>query len=804
MTKAGIGLMISSMALVIGTAVPAAFAQDAVSPDVPRQDAAPQDQASSAGDIVVTARRSEESIQSVPVSVTAFSSETLRENSVSTPEDLQLSTPGVYLSGNGGRQNSNFVIRGQSKALSGPSSPAVISYFAEVPNPVFGSFTPQFDLSSIQVLKGPQGTLFGRNTTGGAVLFSPQTPTADLEGYVQAAYGNLDNRELEGVLNVPVADAVRIRLGGAWHERDGYTTDLTHPDRKLDNINDYTLRGSIWIEPVEGLTNVTIFDYYKSSTHGFASILVDVFPGNTLLTALGLQQPFFDELAAQQARGPFVHAQPNVGYERNRRFGITNRTEWELNDDLTLVNIFGYRDTKVAYNTDSGTGRVLADGTGAFPAGTPVDLIQASLTNEVHQYSNELQLRGTSFGDKLEWLVGGFYFKAKPSGPQGNTVGFAQVPGFETARGAYTFITEDSRAVFGNVRYNLDEIADGLQVEAGIRYTKDKIGACTGIGPTASSGDVEPDQCFVGSPTMTNASLNKAKSNATTWQIGVNWQATDNIFAYLVSRHGYRAGGVNSPSFTGRLVDFQTFAPEDVTDIEAGLRSDFDIGDVQLRFNVSGFIGWYDNVQTALTGVQTVLGVCTPGVDNPAPISPDGDCDPNNDPAGGTLLVNIGESRVSGIDIDGIVQFDRRLSFNYAVNFLWPETTNFDAPAAIAPFVSEDKIPFNNTAKQTFTAGVRYELPVPESIGEIVFNADYYWSDKLSYSGTFLPSYDVVNARLDWNRIGGTAIDASIYARNLFDEEYAAAANASGAFLGFTTAIFAPPRTYGVELRYRF
>src|SRR5690606_16918385 len=124
-------------------------------------------------EIVVTARRSQENIQSTPVTVTAFGAETLREGGISTPEDLQMSTPGVYLSGTGSRQNVIYQIRGQSKSVFGPNSPAVVSYFAEVPDPFVGSFVPQYDLSAVEVLKGPQGTLFGRNTTGGAILYAP-------------------------------------------------------------------------------------------------------------------------------------------------------------------------------------------------------------------------------------------------------------------------------------------------------------------------------------------------------------------------------------------------------------------------------------------------------------------------------------------------------------------------------------------------------------------------------------------------------------------------------------------------------
>jgi len=108
----------------------------------------------------------------------------LRESSISSTEDIQYSVPGVHLAGSGGRQNVVYVIRGQSKALSGTTSPAVVSYFAEVPDPVWGSSVPQFDMASIQVLKGPQGTLFGRNTTGGAILYTPQAPEHEFSGYI--------------------------------------------------------------------------------------------------------------------------------------------------------------------------------------------------------------------------------------------------------------------------------------------------------------------------------------------------------------------------------------------------------------------------------------------------------------------------------------------------------------------------------------------------------------------------------------------------------------------------------------------
>src|SRR3546814_12033542 len=143
--------------------------------------------------------------------------------------------------------------------------------------------------------------------------------------------------------------------------------------------------------------------------------------------------------------------------------------------------------------------------------------------------------------------------------------------------------------------------------------------------------------------------------------------------------------------------------------------------------------GWSSDLCSSdlLTGVQT-SPTCSP-TNNAAPISPDGDCDPNNDPAGGTLLVNIGESKVSGIDIDGLLQLGEALSVNYGANFLLPKTTSFDAPPAIAPFITANEIPFNNTAKKQLTAGLRYERPVTENVGAVVVNDDYDLWGKLSY-----------------------------------------------------------------------
>ena len=768
--------------------------------------------ASTIEEITVTARRTEESIQSVPVSVTAFDSKALREASISTPEDIQLNTPGVYLSGSGGRQNAVYQIRGQSKALAGPSSPAVVAYFAEVPEASWGSFLPQYDIASIQVLKGPQGTLFGRNTTGGAVLYSPAEPTYELEGSVSGAFGNYDKQQYQGVLNLPlITDKMALRLAGDIHKRDGYVKNIG-VGKDAEAVDTQAFRASLLLEPTDTIKNVTTYDYFDSENDGFSNIIGDVRPGFSLLTLYGVLASAQDEFAKQEARGPFVMDSSIDQLETLERTSITNRTDIDFGG-VQLVNIFGFRDIDLTYvtNTD-GLPRLTTDNPGlvGLPAGLPVDLVKANLNQQLQQYSNEVQLRGEALGDKLDWVVGAFWLKSEPNGSMGQSVLIGGVPGVTPPpQASYAFITEESKAVFANVKYDLSSLVEGLELDVGVRYTEDEVESCTGAGVTDWSGDVSDSDCESRSSNILNANNTTASSDELTWSAGLNWQVTSDLFTYLVTRHGYRAGGVNGPSFRGRLVPYQSFAPETVTDFELGIRSDWMLGNVAMQVNASAFVGYYDDVQSALTGVvSSGLQACDPtSANNPPSISADGDCDPNNDPSGGTLIVNVGESRVSGLDLAVIIAPTQNLTLNFAASYLDPDTESFDTPTGIETFIGTDQIIFNYTATKTFTGGARYSVPIADGLAEeLVINLDYYWTDDLFYSdeSAVVPSYHLANMRIDLNGVNGTGLDIGAFVRNLTDEEYPSSASASGAILGITSYVQGTPRMYGAEVRYRF
>src|SRR6185369_1790823 len=199
---------------------------------------------SNVGDIVVTARRVEERLEKVPVAITALSAEALTERRVAGESDLQQAVPGLTIRTTNSDLNTNYTLRGQGVDAFSTSATSVATYYNEFSN--FGFRTVEyFDMASLQVLKGPQGTLFGRNSTGGAVLYTSAPPVLDqLTGYGRVSYGNYDDIQVEGAVNVPLGHAWALRVAGEYKSHGGYQNnwfDGSHPD----SLTTRDLRGSL-------------------------------------------------------------------------------------------------------------------------------------------------------------------------------------------------------------------------------------------------------------------------------------------------------------------------------------------------------------------------------------------------------------------------------------------------------------------------------------------------------------------------------------------------------------------------------
>ena len=229
------------------------------------------------GSIVVTARRIDERLQDVPISITVLSPQALQNANIVSAEDLGRITPSLQVNSNFGSDNTSFAIRGFIQENG--TAPSVGVYFADVVAPRgpsngtpagdgagAGSF---FDLQNVQVLKGPQGTLQGRNTTGGAVLLVPQKPTGNFDGYIEGTYGNFDDRRIQAVINVPVNDNVRFRVGIDRQIRDGYLNNESGigPDH-LANVNYTAARASLVWDVTNNVENYTVASYSNSHNYG--------------------------------------------------------------------------------------------------------------------------------------------------------------------------------------------------------------------------------------------------------------------------------------------------------------------------------------------------------------------------------------------------------------------------------------------------------------------------------------------------------------------------------------------------------
>ncbi|NKI16477.1 TonB-dependent receptor [Spongiibacter sp. KMU-166] len=777
-------------------------------------------------EVLVSARRSEEGAQNVPVTVDVLDTDGLREATIVSTTDLQQNVPGIFLGGSGGPQNPLYVIRGQSKGLIGTTSPAVVSYYAEVPQPSWGSAVPQYDMANIQVLKGPQGTLFGRNTTGGAILYSPAAPEHEFSGFINGTLGRHKQTRLQGAVNIPlIKDQLAARVAADFHKRDGYVKNIGEGD-DLEAIDTESFRISL-LADYGALRNTFIYDSFSSDNDGFNIHPQTVYEPSAL-NQLGIAEEVKADVERLKALGPLVNDSAFDQHERNDRITIVNRTEFDFNDNVSLLNLFGYQETDLDYapNIDGlglykspavEQGLMLAFGPAYQDSRTSI--VKARLIDKTKQLSNELQLRGTAFDSRMEWLLGAFYLKNEPDEIgqiNGTTVAQTQyetsIPGMEvgyTNGGAqHFFLTDESRALFARTEYDLSET---LAVEVGVRYTEDEFELCLGSDTKPQWLGSDPTYfdeaaCRRGdTDVIVNSAVVTESSEALTWTLGLNWQATDDVFAYGVLRHGYRAGGANGPIFSGDLASYQTFKPEEVDDLELGVKADWNINEIPVRTNLSYFYGKYENAQADLAGGVTTARNCTPTGSAQPGVDPDGDCSSSNDPTGGAIVFNIGDTSVKGVDMEVTARFTQSLTVSVNATVQDADIDKiYDQPNAYIDAKVSSAIPFLYFTNSVVQANVNYSIPMGKTAEELSLNMNYYKTSAADKGDTDIPAYDLVNVRADLYNIAAANVDVGVFVNNVFDEEYAISSSISSRALGLDSFVFGPPRLFGVDVRYNF
>ncbi len=792
-------LRISSATAVLalaGIMSSAAFAQTA--PAAEQATAVPQ--AADNSDIVVTAQRREESLSKVPLSVSALNADTLQTRVVTQEQDLAALVPGLVVK-NGQNQNQlSFTMRGQTLDPFSGASPAVLTYLNEVPFTGGNSASAFYDFSSVQVLKGPQGTLFGRNATGGAVLYASTKPGEDFGGYGTIRAGERDLIQLQGAVDIPVVPGkVLVRIAGDYQKQDGYIRNMI-TRKTLGDIDTKSGRVTIVLRPTERIENTTVLAYSKfggtenngqlysyypfGSTNTSAQTGITYNLDTTLDTLYGLglfpgvgngpagPGNFPGAVAgylAWQKKNPYkTYLSYDLPHKAHSYFA-SNTTTIELNDDLTFKNIFGYQKT-FARTPGILSGSPFAsldlyNSSGDF-AGPPGGEVFRNKS-----ISEEAQIQGTTAGGRLEFIVGGFYNHATKE------EAIPVIVGGDLAAPAgqvlyHTRGTDTSKAIYGQVTYDLsDAVTEGLKVTGGARYTWEKVGM------TAYS-----DHAFIAGFSPQSRNL-----KAPSWNASIQWQFNPQNQIYFTQRGSFRSG-----NFNGAVVpynDANFFKNEYTHDFELGYKFSGMVAGRRTHFNIAAYEQIVKNGQHSLYAV--VAG------------------------APSAFTVNVGKAKIKGVEVDGDIAAADWLKLGISAAYTDAKYTKNLVDLSVQTGTPGYIVPFDSYPDAPKWSGSVYfdlTLPVPANVGDVHFRMDgfgqtssYFSNNNFSITpGTKIKGYRTVAARLSWNEIMGSDVSFAIYAKNLFKEKYYQAGYVEGASGGFNTVIPGAPQTFGAELTAKF
>jgi iron complex outermembrane receptor protein len=620
-------------------------------------------------DIVVTARRKEEDAAKVPVAVSYVSGAQIDALTINTPLDLS-KIAGLGGAPVGSITSVNFSLRGQGTAFAG--QPGVIPYFAEVPNfPL-----TYFDLASVQVIKGPQGTLFGQTSTGGVVLFEPRPPSFEMEGFAKVELGNHRFVEVDGALNLPLeADKLALRAAFRVRERSGWARALrARRSDDLGNVDALSGRLSLLWRPSPSVDNLTIVALDRIRNNGTLSPLYYIdtrfmnpsvrnlvpaavpsiaagwrfwtgrspVPGQTFAQAL---VDAFDRQQAVGARAMYTdYRQDNETINK----GLINQTDWQATEGVRIRNIVGLRvqTTQGATYDQDATDLPLLDFQCRFVPGTTSSAGRCARTGgwPARTFTEELQLQGELLRSKLQWQVGAFYLAggsrkfredSRPFIVFGNLSGDPASAAFCASVQVPAPCASMSRtrtrsfALFGQATY---EITDGIHLTGGMRETWDRTRTDTTGKPSYQvpfDGRSITVPVYGADPAPTAGRLRTVVDLPAnfSYNLSADWQASDSLFLYVAHRSGYKSGGINVVADPGS--PDRVYGPERAKDLEIGAKARFALGTVRGRINADFYRTWFSDIQQG----EILAGTAQ------------------------TVTRNLADAKINGVEVEGALDF---------------------------------------------------------------------------------------------------------------------------------------------------
>ena len=798
------------------------------------QDAAPAaEDDSGLNVIIVTARKVEENLQDVPVAVTVLTGEDLKNQNVQKIQDLANFTPGLAMrAAQSSPSGLTITLRGQVQTdVLVTLDPSVGTYVDGVYwARAYGLNGNLLDIQSVQVLKGPQGTLFGRNTTGGALLIQSNNPDLDdFTGRLTGTYGRFNEQELTGVVNVPIVPGrVALRLAGQRSKRDGYTTNLAPATattalagnnvvargpflgsqfgKKLDERDRWNARGKLLVQATDTLSLLFSGEYYDAdetapsrnirfaaasfnaaaasatnpvpnstySVSGTAGTFVGIITGTAPAAAQPAGNALLNAQAATLNANPRTTSNNEQGYAvaRTYNYGLTAALEVPWGEAKLIT---GYRQIRTS--------------TGLDLEGSQYAVHFTEGQQKIKQQSIELQTTGKALNDAVDFAVGAFAFHES---------GFDQsisitVPALNGATSHfYGLIDNDSMGLYTQATWHL---TDRLNFTGGVRYSVDDKGLetrnnnyiratattiCSVIPVTPFVVPVEtvgPAQCAF-----------KRRDSFSGWSYtaGLDYKVTDDVLVYAKTSKGFRSGGQNLRA--PNTAAFLPFKPEIAYAYEIGVKSEF--LDRRVRFNAAAYITDVNNIQRS-----TLIAT--------APIPP------STIPGTATILSNAGKAQFKGVEaeLQVLVFPGFRLSASGAL--IDPKYKNFADLSGDRRFER-----FTGVAKEQYSLAADYSTAFG-SDGKVNLHVDYAWRGDVPTAEYFFPAnpqnqqiVDATTAKA-LGLVGARAsvefanFEVAVFGRNLTNERKYIQ-NLLVAPLGYITGLRQEPRTFGVSGTVKF
>lgn len=745
--------------------------------------AAAQDQGAAAesgegiGDIVVTAQRREQNLQDVPVAVTAFSGDAIADLGIQSSSDIAGVVPNLEIGLPGGEGNQPLIyIRGVGLAdtnsnNAGPNGVYVDEVYVSSP----GAQTFQlFDLERVEVLKGPQGTLYGRNATGGAINFITAKPSRDFQAQASLSYGSFDTISGEAAVGGPISDSVRFRLSGTGAHSSGYIDNLL-TGRRENGQGSFALRGQLALDVADN------FDALLSVHGGKVDVRSPQYRSLGILDpATGFTTPCAeDAILANQCGNVFGYVSPEGFYDGNynrsdrlvvKNWGTSARLNWELGGvAITSISAYDWNDKLHREDTDA----------------SPASILDIDYGVRSKTFTQELRLSGSGSG--ITWVFGGYYLhetlsqnqtgdlfrELRPLTPDGG----ADTGGVTTGGAPVLFSrtlnrqTTDAMAIFGQAEV---ELSPSLRATLGGRYNfeRKRFTAAAQLEDDIIDGFPIP-----GGILPLYAFDNRKSFENVSFKIGLDYDITDDVMAYASVSTGFKSGGFNGGFLSfdpaEAAVQAQPFEEETLTAYEVGLKST--LFDRRLRFNAAAFYYDYKDLQ-----LYTLINT------GAIPL---------------TLLDNAANATIYGAEFEMIAKPADR--FDITLNLGLLDTEIKDFTSAGTDF-SGNRLALSPTV--TFSGIANYEIPLSAGLAFAIQPSVSYRSRQY-FSADNSPlleqkGYWLVGGRIALKDEDGRW-EVAVFARNLTRKKYINYAVDLSDF-GFIEQFRGEPRMFGIEARVKY